>query len=307
MHQLLQKYMGIPVTPHNTRQHHGSTPPPVTGHAPPTTTNVVHMPPPPLSSCQHSHIPSAVHKCVMQFLQLAHVMMQETPQRCVAMPTAEEGTSTHATSPKGPKASVPCWHAWWRHRVGTALWPNTDAMVWRCTAPHHVHGAHAPCIQGKPSHCAEAHDADHMDWPGCNPPMTTTATIETHQSHPFPPLSTGSKGPGVAHKHTMPIIPFPMLACHHQPMTSTVCDCDSDQRAPPAPLNHHPLGCNTQVLCTSARWSIARDGEPTTMMTRCSHSDQSTPNTSPLPPSTGPKGPGAVHKHVVPITDGVKM
>ena len=68
MHQLLQKYMGIPVTPHNTHQHHGSVPPPVTGHAPPTTTNVVHMPPPPPLSCWHSHTQGIAHKCAMQSL-----------------------------------------------------------------------------------------------------------------------------------------------------------------------------------------------------------------------------------------------
>ena len=49
-------------------------------------------------SHQHSHITSVVHKCVMQVLQLAHAMTQETPQRNMATAMAEEHTSTTPTT-----------------------------------------------------------------------------------------------------------------------------------------------------------------------------------------------------------------
>ena len=46
-----------------------------------------------------------------------------------------------------------------------------------------------PCIQGKPQHCAEAHDADHVEQQGCNPPMATTTGRHNNNSDRGPPVT----------------------------------------------------------------------------------------------------------------------
>ena len=138
----------VPTPMCNICQHRGSTPPrtkAVTGHMPPTTTNARQCVPPPPPSRRHSHTQGVVHKRATQSSQRRTPRHQSHHNHAQPCPLQRKVPAPpQATSPKGPKALAPLWCARRRHSLSAGLWSNTDAMVGRCTAPHHVHGACAP-------------------------------------------------------------------------------------------------------------------------------------------------------------------
>ena len=184
VHALLQEFtQPVPAPVRDIRQHRGSTPArtkAVTGHAPPTTTNARQRAPPPPSSRRHSHTQGVAHKRATQPSRLAHTTTPESTRRCMAMPTAEEGASTTpghvASRPQGPRVVLTHATATWPKRQPTAQHRRNGVRVRR--PPPRSWGTRplplTPCIQGKPSHCAEVRDADRVERPGCDPPTAKT-------------------------------------------------------------------------------------------------------------------------------------
>ena len=169
--------------PRDIHQPRGSVPPrtkTTTGHVPPTTTNARECTPPPLLSCRHSHTQGVAHKRATQPSQPAHTTTTESQRRHATTPKAEEdtqGTPGHVASrPQGPSVMLMCVTATRPKRRPTVQHQRNRVRV-GCpptTFMGHAPPLLTPCIQGNPSHCAEAHDADHVERPGSDPPKATT-------------------------------------------------------------------------------------------------------------------------------------
>ena len=150
----------------------------ISEHVPPTTDISEDTPPPPPSS-QCSHSPNVMQKCPKQTLRLAHTTTQEPPQQRVAPHPRwrRAQMAPHATSPMPQHPAGVC-NSWLKCRHCSVEVRCLPSPIW------HTHVLLlTPYTQGRPSHHVEAHNAQHVEQPGHDPPTATTTQCH-HHHHP---------------------------------------------------------------------------------------------------------------------------
>ena len=197
--------------PRDIHQLCGSVPPrtkTTTGHVPPTTTNAREHAPPPLPSRRHSHTQGVAHKHATQPSQLVHTTTTESRRRRATTPKAEEGTQGTpghvASRPQGPSIMLRRVMATRPKRQPTVQHQRNGVKVRR---PPTMFMGHAPplltpCVQGNPSHCAEARDADRVEQPGSDPPKATTEHHDDRIGDPTAPRASPHTTVHRAQRHT---------------------------------------------------------------------------------------------------------